>query len=144
MRYVHGQHNSPTYKSWQNMKNRCLNKRDKDYPKYGGRGIKLYERWHDFGNFLEDMGERPAGCKSLDRIDVNGNYEPENCRWATLQEQNFNKRTTRYLTHNGETKPIGKWAREYGICKSTIKSRIDILGWNESDAITTPSQRSKK
>jgi hypothetical protein len=83
---------SPTYSSWQAMKSRCLNPQTSSYRNYGGRGIKIYDRWLDFKNFLADMGERPEGT-SLDRFpNKNGNYEPGNCRWATRLEQNRNQR----------------------------------------------------
>jgi hypothetical protein len=83
---------TPEYRSWYNMIQRCTNSRREDYPRYGGRGIKVCERWRDsFAAFLEDMGRRPAGT-SIDRIDVNGNYEPGNCRWATPKEQRLNQR----------------------------------------------------
>lgn len=80
-----------TYGSWAAMRKRCLTVTDKDYAQYGGRGITIDSRWDSFRNFLEDMGERPEG-KTLDRIDVDGNYEPSNCRWATASEQAQNKR----------------------------------------------------
>lgn len=79
------------YSTWSNMRNRCLNRNASKYPIYGGRGIQICDRWGLFENFLADMGERPEGM-TLDRIDVNGNYEPGNCRWATVSQQNSNKR----------------------------------------------------
>lgn len=85
---------TPTYRSWRSMGSRCYNPKDTSYRYYGGRGITVCKRWqgeHGFENFLADMGERPKG-RSLDRRDVNGNYEPDNCRWATPKEQGENKR----------------------------------------------------
>jgi hypothetical protein len=85
---------SPTYKTWANMIHRCTNPKATNYHCYGGRGITVCAEWRDFGAFLADMGERPAGL-SIDRIDVNGNYEPANCRWATATEQARNRRPAR-------------------------------------------------
>jgi len=89
---LHGYSDSPTYNSWKMMRQRCFHSYRKDYKYYGGRGIGVCDRWkNDFLNFLEDMGERPTD-RTLDRIEVEGNYEPGNCRWATRSEQNKNKR----------------------------------------------------
>lgn len=92
---THGMHTSATYNSWDTMTQRCTNIRNSNYSYYGGRGITICDRWlESFENFLEDMGVRPEG-KTLDRIDVDGNYEPSNCRWATYSEQSSNKRKQR-------------------------------------------------
>lgn len=92
--YKHGLKHHPLYHTWTDMKQRCLNPNNKRYCDYGGRGITVHDRWraeNGFVNFLQDMGERPEG-KTLDRINNDGNYEPSNCRWATIQEQNLNTR----------------------------------------------------
>jgi hypothetical protein len=87
----HFHYGSPAHTSWRSMKSRCLNPNSDKYPLYGGRGVVICERWMSFANFLADMGERPEG-KTLDRIDSHGNYEPGNCRWATVVEQRKNRR----------------------------------------------------
>jgi len=101
---LHGR--TPTYRSWQAMRSRCHSLTDPAYARYGGRGIVVCARWSEsFEAFLADMGERPAGT-TLDRIDNDGPYSPENCRWATRTEQGRNRRTNRLLTFNGATKTI--------------------------------------
>lgn len=89
----HGMHNTPEYFAWQQLKKRCLNEQDKDYPEYGGRGIRVCNEWvSSFQSFFADMGPRPSSIHSIDRIDVDGDYEPSNCRWATAKQQMNNRR----------------------------------------------------
>lgn len=101
---------SPTYHSWECMRQRCNNPNSVLYHRYGGRGIKVCARWDSFSLFLEDMGPRPKG-KSLDRIDTNGNYTPENCRWATRKEQYATRSSSCLLTAYNETKHKGEWCK---------------------------------
>jgi hypothetical protein len=111
----HGYKNTRTYRIWIGMKNRCLNQSSKDYYKYGGRGITVCKRWRDsFLNFLEDMGETPENM-SLDRKDFNGNYEPSNCQWATIQVQNTNRRGIKFIEYRGESKTLAQWCRDLGL-----------------------------
>lgn len=90
--FLNGQKSTPTYNSWAGMRARCGNDGNQDYRNYGGRGIKVCDRWDKFENFLSDMGEKPSSAYSLDRIDNEGNYTPKNCRWATSKEQCANRR----------------------------------------------------
>jgi hypothetical protein len=115
---------TPTYLSWQTMKARCLYPREPGYPRYGGRGITVCKRWMSFANFLEDMGERPIGT-SLDRIDNDGHYEPSNVRWATREEQNNNRRNTKFIEFQGRRLGVAQWARYLGIDRTTIGRRIE-------------------
>lgn len=119
---THGYSNSNTYSIWQGIRCRIFNDNDPAYKHYGGRGIKLCERWQKFENFLEDMGERPEGL-TIDRIDVNGDYTPENCRWATYKTQARNKRVNVLFTYNGETHPLSEWAEILGTTYSYFYNR---------------------
>lgn len=132
----HGMRQSPTYGIWAGMRERCQNVNAPAYANYGGRGIKVCDRWKKFENFIADLGERPAGM-SLDRIDNDGNYEPGNCRWATREEQNNNQRKTVWLEHRGERKTKTQWARALGISLSTLHNRLKV-GWSVAAALDTP------
>jgi hypothetical protein len=117
-----------TYQSWQDMKQRCLNPRSRQYPNYGGRGITICSSWlASFEHFIADMGPKPEGL-SLDRIDNDRGYEPENCRWASRWEQNANQRRTLLLTLNGETLPLENWAHKIGLNPKTVWARVS-RGW---------------
>lgn len=106
----------PEYKSWVGMKQRCYNPKSSQFSIYGERGIKVCQRWLDsFENFLEDMGSKPSNSYTIDRINVNGNYEPSNCRWATKVEQGNNRRDNRWITYKGEKYTISNFARLFDI-----------------------------
>jgi hypothetical protein len=107
------------------MRSRCRNKNDSDYADYGGRGIDICPEWDDFLVFYKDMGERPTR-KTLDRIDVNGNYEPSNCRWADADLQANNKRNNRLITIGEETKTLQQWSNEFGVDQSKAKYRLNV------------------
>lgn len=112
---VHGKIGTITYESWRNMRRRCLTPTNKCYALYGGRGITITPRWNSFQNFLDDMGERPSKAHSLERNDSNGNYEKDNCRWATLKEQQRNKRTTPLFSYAGKTASAAEFGEQFGI-----------------------------
>jgi hypothetical protein len=103
---------------------------------YGGRGISVCERWQSFECFYADMGERPAGT-TLDRIDPDGNYEPDNCRWATPKQQNRNRRRTVFLSANGRRQSLSAWAEELGFSHITLYKRY-VAGWPDDKIVNTP------
>ncbi len=115
---------SPTYRAWHAMRQRCGSENHRAYPDYGGRGISVCDRWSDFRNFLADMGERPEG-KTLDRINVNGNYEPSNCRWATQAEQAANKRPR--LRHGDFLELVGAARILVAANDNELPSAIDAI-----------------
>lgn len=114
-RRSHGKSRTKVYVAWVSMINRCDNPRAFHYSEYGGRGIRACDEWHTFVNFYRDMGEPPTKEHSLDRIDVNGNYCKENCRWADKRTQSNNRRSRVSITINGETKNLSEWAKVFGI-----------------------------
>ena len=136
---IHGRSKTPEYGVWRAMKQRCFNPKDRMFSSYGGRGITVCERWKGpdgFVNFLDDMGERPSAAHSLDRIDNDGPYSPENCRWATDSEQQSNRRNCRKLTHDGVTLTIAEWSRRTGIPDAVLRQRIRKLKWPTARALS--------
>jgi hypothetical protein len=125
---------SPTYSSWQAMLYRCDRPQHPHFRHYGGRGISVCPEWRDFRAFLGDVGERPSLGHSLDRIDVDGNYEPGNVRWATAIEQHANRRNNTVLSAAGRTLTLAGWARLTGIKYTTIRERLR-RGWAAEDAV---------
>lgn len=120
---THGMSKTATYKTWQSMRQRCENPNNDSYSRYGGRGISVCDRWSAFENFLEDMGERPPG-KSIDRIDANGDYEPENCRWADNVEQSNNRIKNVVFKVGDKWMTIADASRELGITRSGVMNRV--------------------
>ena len=115
---------SPTYITWQGMKNRVLKPQHAGYSRYGGRGITLWPTWHNFESFLADMGARPLGM-TLDRINTNGDYTPNNCRWVPRRDQMSNMRSNRYITFSGMTRTLSEWSRSLGVPISTLWERLE-------------------
>lgn len=121
---THGMTDFPEYKIWTAMKRRCYNKKSFRYEDYGGRGIKVCDRWvNSFENFYADMGIRPIGW-TIERINNDNNYGPENCRWATRLEQANNKRNNRIITIEGKTKTLSEWSRECSVTVGCIRQRL--------------------
>ncbi len=114
MNFKHGMTGTTEYRSWQMMMSRCYNRNFPDYDLYGGRGIVVCDSWKDFRNFYSDMGGKPEGKTSIDRVDVNGNYEPSNCRWASQIEQCNNVRKNRFVLVDGNRMTIANAARKLG------------------------------
>lgn len=140
-RYRHGHKPaggiSPEYAVWNGMRARCNNPQNPNYERYGGRGIKVCDRWQsDFVAFLEDMGRRPKG-KTLERRDNDGDYTPENCIWATAQDQANNRRSSRLITHDGETMTLAQWGRRIGLRTGTLHARFKA-GWTVERALAEP------
>lgn len=132
---------SSEYGTWRAMIDRCENPSVNGYLNYGGRGIKVCTRWHKFENFIEDMGNKLKPNLSLDRIDVNGDYCPENCRWATKKEQANNTRKNCLVTAFGKTQTVPQWADEMNIDYSVLYLRLYRLNWDPEKAITTKARK---
>ncbi|MDZ7905216.1 MAG: hypothetical protein U5N55_05140 [Cypionkella sp.] len=133
----HGMSETPEYQAWASMKARCSNPNLENYARYGGRGISVCDAWaQSFDAFFAHMGPRPDG-RSLDRIDVDGNYEPGNCRWATASEQSQNRTNTLYVNVDGKMVALSKIEAEMGLTKGVVAARI-AMGWTVDRAISEP------
>ena len=140
---THGMTGTPTHNSWVSMRERCSNPNHSRASSYIGKGIKICKRWDKFENFFDDMGNRPYG-KSLERLDRNKNYTPDNCIWATPKQQAVNRDSTHLITANGVTRHLTEWARRLNIQPSAIRWRI-ANGWGEEQAVTyTPRKDSRR
>lgn len=128
--------NCPEHNSWRNMWDRCHNPKCKCYDRYGGRGVTVCERWRDFFLFVEDMGRRPGDGYSLDRIDNEKGYDRDNCRWATAEQQVWNRRNVVLYDWHGEKLPAAVIARKEGVDRNTLKRRLDI-GLSIEEAVET-------
>jgi hypothetical protein len=143
MRPTHRDSGSKEFWTWWRMKQRCYypSGRFKDY---GGRGIKVCKRWiNSYENFLADMGRAPSPQHSLDRKKNDGNYTPKNCRWATREEQQANRRNSVTFTHVGLTRSLFYWSKHFGIANSTIRRRIKA-GWTIEKAVLTKADEKFK
>jgi len=150
-RIIHGESNTRLYKIWKGIRKRCYNKNSVSYVYYGERGIKMCDEWYnDYSTFMEwALSHGYEDSLTIDRINVNGDYCPENCRWTTMLVQSNNSRHCHYITYNGETHTISEWARILDISRLTLSNRIINLGWSIEEAFTIPtgkytaSQRNK-
>jgi hypothetical protein len=136
--YRHGGTKMREYAIWSTMKQRCNNQNNVDYKDYGGRGIKVCDRWNDFANFIEDMGKCPSKNHSLDRIDNDSGYNPENCKWTTGKFQCNHTRKNVLITLGDVTMTVAQWSDHTGIGYTTIYNRKYRSGWDDVKTLTTP------
>lgn len=139
-RYKHNKTNTPVYHIWASMKQRCTNPNDKSYYLYGARGITICNKWKQFENFFNDMGERPTSKHQIERINNNRGYYQSNCKWATSEEQGSNKRNNHIINFRGKTQCIAAWSRDVGIHEQTLWQRIR-LGWSTKKLLTTTPRK---
>lgn len=141
---THRMSRSRIYRIWCDMKNRCYNPNVPNYHNYGGRGIKVCNEWLDPTTFIAWANESGyADNLTIERIDIDGDYEPSNCKWITLKEQQWNKTTSKYITIDGETKCLREWCEQFGMNYRTVHHRIKYLGWEPKKALTTPIRTHK-
>lgn len=140
----HGLSRSKEESAWRHMLQRCYSEKSAQYKNYGARGIVVCDRWKNFQNFIEDIGLSPSRLHSLDRINVNGNYSKENCRWATQKEQQQNRSNNHIVEYLGERKSIAEWCDLLGMRPSLVYARIKKLKWNVEAALTKPARKLTK
>lgn len=136
LRSKHNLRNTREYACWNQMIQRCMNKNNPGYKHYGARGITVCDEWLIFENFYKDMGQKPDPEWSLERIDNDSGYRPENCRWASRLTQCNNRRSSKRLLFRGRLMTVAEWAREVGIKQATIRARINRDGWSIEEALT--------
>lgn len=139
-RLLHGMTNTKEFFAWRGILSRCGNPNDDAYSNYGGRGIKVCERWKEFKNFYEDMGLAPSKKHSLDRKENNKGYYKDNCRWVVMKVQQRNKRNNYVVEYNGDKKCLSEWAEVIGICHSTLYYRLK-RGWDIEKTFCTPIKK---
>lgn len=143
LNYKHGHSQKGIYRSYKEMVRRCTDPRHIGWKTYGGRGIKVCQRWlDDIENFITDMGPTWKKGLSIERRENDGNYEPGNCYWATMKQQNNNKSDNRIVEYNGKKQTLTQWADEVGMSCQALKARLD-MGWTVHDALYKPLQRRK-
>lgn len=141
---IHGETGTRLYNNWKGMLQRCRDKNYAYYNDYGGRGIKVCDQWKQFVPFRNwALANGYKDGLTIERVDNNGNYEPENCKWVTRKEQGNNRRTNHLITFNGKTQNIAQWSEETGLPFQLIIERINILKWTPQKALTTPARRHK-
>lgn len=142
-RNCHGESKGTLYKKWSSIKARCYNEKSPNYRNYGGRGIKMCDDWLEFWTFREWAYENGYSEKlTLERIDVNGDYKPENCTWITMEEQQNNKRRSVFIEYNGYRKTVSQWAREVGISKEALMYRYKA-GWTAEECLFGKDSKGK-
>lgn len=141
----HGHYGERIYNVWDKMRNRCNNMNYDAYESYGGRGIKVCDEWNDFETFYNwSMTHGYSDNLTLDRVDNDDGYSPENCRWATRKEQARNRRSSRWFTYGGKTLTMIEWSEVTGIPYHTLSDRINEYGWDIERALTTPTRKMNK
>ena len=143
-RVKHGKYQTAEYQTWISMRKRCRYNGNASYKRYGGRGIGVCDRWlNSFENFYADMGDKPSPEYSLDRVDNDRDYSPENCKWSTPVEQGRNRANTRFATYLGVTRPVMEWADIFGMDRDRMYSRVVDQGLSVGEAVTKVCRKSK-